>query len=166
MIYVMHTNWYKHICADVHIFLSLQMMGRLLHNVFKVLRLHLLFLKLGGEENLPGKRVTYNGACISFARLPRWINCTSKIFLPEPHFKKDLSYRERKLPFTHMETRKSEEAPDFPPQCLISLLPFMRNLVQEVALQGNWIWNGHKSRNMFSLRTVICVPEQSKKGQT
>lgn len=159
----MHTIWYKHICADVHIFLSLQMICRPLQNIFKVLRLHLLFLKWGKKKNLPGRRAIYNGAYISFASLPCWINCTSKTFLPEPCFKKALSYRERKLPSIHIKIRKSDEAPDFPPQCLVSPLAFMRNLVQDVALQGNWRWNGHKSREMFSLRTVICVPEQSKK---
>jgi phosphohistidine phosphatase SixA len=83
--------------------------------------------------------------------------------LPELCFKKALSFREHKpLPYTS----KSEEVPGFTHLGLVSHLPFMKNLVQDVALQGNWKRNGHKCRQMFSLRTVTCVPEQSGKGQT
>lgn len=83
--------------------------------------------------------------------------------LNQAHFKKSLSYGEQKLPPYTPKSGNQKRHQISSPQCLISLLPFMKNLVQDVALQGNWRWNGHKRREMFSLRTVICVPEQSKK---
>lgn len=57
MRYITHTIWYKHICADVHGSLSLQMICRPLQNVFKVLRLHLLFLKWGRKKISLGKEL-------------------------------------------------------------------------------------------------------------
>lgn len=57
MSYIMHTIWYKHICADVHIFLSLRMICRLQQNVFKVLRLHLLLLKWRKKKISLGKQL-------------------------------------------------------------------------------------------------------------
>lgn len=163
MRYVMHTIWYKHICADVHSFLSLQMLGRLLQNVLKVLRLHLLFLKWGRKKKSPWEKSYIQGAYISFAGLPWWIHCTSKTFLPKPRFKKALSCRERTLPSITIEIRKSEKAPDLPPSVLF--LSCHSGETWSKMLHGKEIGDETvtKVERCFSLRTVTCVPEQSKK---
>lgn len=122
-------------------------------DLFKAVRFQLLLLKEGTKKSLWEKSYVQWGLCWLC-----WINCISKTFLPEPRFKKALGCREYK-PLPH--TSKSEEAPD-PPWNIVSFLPFMRNLAQDVALQRNRRWNDHKVKRCLAKDRYVCFRGKGK----
>lgn len=96
-----------------------------------------------------------NGACVG---------CAELIAFPKHsclnHVSRRLWATEDTNPF---HTHQNQKRRQISPWDIVSFLPFMRNLAQDVALQRNRRWDDHKE--MFSLRTGMCVSEETGKGR-